>query len=89
MKETVVPKCSCPYCGIITDRAGSANGENTPVGGSISICVECTEISLFDDDLTIRRPDLAELTSIQRSAVWPEVERARAAIIKFKELRGL
>jgi hypothetical protein len=45
----------------------------------MSLCFRCGELLVFDARLKLRRPNQAELTDYQRSAVWPLIERVRVA----------
>jgi hypothetical protein len=48
----MIPKTQCPHCNnILWDDKTSGH----PTNGDIAICVFCGEISIFNDDLTLRK----------------------------------
>ena len=67
------PNC-CPYCGYKVDCAG---GDGTPQPNSIdsiSLCLNCQNVLLFNEDLTVRKPTGEELTALKASPHWNEVQ---------------
>lgn len=68
------PPNRCPYCGYEVDCAG---GDGTPEPNSIdsiSLCLNCQNVLLFNDDLTVRKPTDEELTALKASLHWNEVQ---------------
>ena len=51
---TRVPNYTCPHCGNMNDAATCATGDAAPTAGDISCCEGCMEVSMFNDDLTMR-----------------------------------
>jgi len=63
MKTTVTPNSICPYCGHKFNRASNPEGQ-VPTPGDYSVCIECSEILVFDDDLLLRKPTDKELEDV-------------------------
>lgn len=73
LRDSQIPKCQCPWCGHILDRAMSANPKKpnaTPRPGDVTICISCAQILVFANDLTVRAsaPGEIELTPAMRRA---------------------
>lgn len=59
----------CPYCNHGHQLASSmSNPEARPKPGDISICVECCNVLVFNDDLTTRKPTPLELDNALKNA---------------------
>lgn len=54
----------CPYCGKKHNATTSTTGDHLPKPGDITICIECANVLLFNDDLTTRKPTDNELEEI-------------------------
>ena len=48
-----VPECECPVCGYVMDMATGVNNTGGPVEGDISICMKCSTLLVFQEDLSI------------------------------------
>lgn len=71
----------CPACGHEHNAAtGAEPGNNVPDPGSVSICIRCGAISLFNDEMQLRAPTAEELADIKRSQTWPIIERIQKSI---------
>lgn len=60
---------NCPHCGVEIDAAQPAPGENPDAvlkGGSVTMCLNCAETGIFDDDLTLRKPTEEELAEFEQ-----------------------
>ena len=80
-KSTRTPVNYCRSCNYRMDAASDATLEGSiPKVGDWSVCIRCGELSVFNDDLTVRAPTQRELIGIQRSSTWPAIERYRMAI---------
>jgi len=66
MKAHKMPECACPHCGHKFNAATSPTGDDRPNPGDISVCIECRKISVFNDDLTTRKPSGEELMKFAR-----------------------
>ena len=49
--DHVIPKCPCPACGEVQDRA--AGGEGDPEAGDATVCIKCGNWNSFGKDLTL------------------------------------
>lgn len=49
---TRIPEASCPSCGYHMDAASPEDdGDEAPGPGDVSVCFQCTEILIFDDEM--------------------------------------
>tara|TARA_Y100000310_G_scaffold337204_1_gene423673 strand:+ start:1036 stop:1314 length:279 start_codon:yes stop_codon:yes gene_type:complete len=58
-----MPECLCPYCGVDMNAlmdSGKTQGRE-PQPGQPALCVECLEVSIIADDMTLRAPLLEEI----------------------------
>jgi hypothetical protein len=72
----VVPSSNCPVCGAKHDHATSLAYEAAPSPGDAALCIQCGNVAVFADDLTLRQPTPAEQEKLDRD---PAVATARAA----------
>lgn len=63
----------CPYCGRENTLATGINTEGTPDEGAVNLCWRCREPSLFQADLTLRKPTDEERAEIMAD---PDVKKA-------------
>lgn len=64
---------TCPYCGRENTLATGINVDDQPDEGSVNLCWRCLEPSLFNADLTLRKPTDEERGEIMSD---PDVKRA-------------
>jgi hypothetical protein len=64
-RDTHVPKSPCPYCDAPLNATTSPKGY-VPVPGCFSVCIECAQLLIFRDDLTLRAVTTAEFKEIER-----------------------
>jgi hypothetical protein len=67
VRETKTDPNNCWFCNAEITAASDVQGDKKPVAGNISFCVMCAAPGIFLDDLTTRRPTLAEMTEILKS----------------------
>jgi len=65
-----VPTSICPACDAPNDGAQQVNGMRRPRPGDVSICFYCGELGIFNSDLSLRTPSVAELEIMRRD---PEI----------------
>jgi hypothetical protein len=71
----------CPYCGYLVDHAsGSLNEDENAraVPRSVNLCMKCGEMSLFDDNMMLRRPTMREFIELT-SVLGPQIAMFREA----------
>lgn len=61
------PGLICPFCGTEHDRSATVMGSG-PKEDDVSICMVCSGISVFTDEIKLRKPTAKELKLIERSA---------------------
>jgi hypothetical protein len=76
MRDTKIPESTCPWCGEKLDGAASLE-DQTPKPGDITICVECLNVSKFDQDLHLLKIEEAE------KETWTPEERSKVARIQL------
>lgn len=76
-----IPKQKCPHCGYVCDRTSDTFGETQGPGpGDVSVCLRCTEVAFFDEELKLRRPLPIELENLRRDGdLWQKIEKIRIA----------
>ena len=83
-----VPGSPCRLCGQIQDGALEAMGEGTPEEGSISICMDCSALSVYDKDLQQREPTPAEWRSMMDDTeFWNQILKMRYLLRQVREER--
>lgn len=75
MRSTESPTV-CPFCGRRQEAATGAAG-TAPSPGAVAICWKCTAVSLYDENLALRRPTAAETEELDADV---RIARARAAM---------
>jgi hypothetical protein len=70
--ESHVPPSSCPNCGKVLDMAmGIEKGDHRPEPGCISVCMACSHISVFGDDMMLRNPTSEEILWMADARNYP------------------
>jgi hypothetical protein len=79
----------CPVCKHLLDAVTCTNGpESTkPYPGNPSICMYCGEITVFADDLSMRKPTGAEMVEFMTDPNW-EILRAALRFIAQRIAKG-
>jgi hypothetical protein len=77
MKEHATIASNCPECGYSIDAATGINGERGPQNGDVSLCAKCGAISIFNGDLSLRKPSEREYRCL---SLQPTIIRAQLAI---------
>lgn len=72
-KETKTPAfhCKCPSCNTDLSAVGGSGG--SPKDKDFSLCTACGEILVFDSELTLKLPSVADW---QRLGTRPDAEKA-------------
>jgi hypothetical protein len=75
-----MPHSACPCCGKRFECASGIGYDGKPRAGSLSICVRCAELLIFDEGLYPRKLTSRELLEVQLSLDWPRIQKACAAV---------
>jgi hypothetical protein len=76
-------EASCPACGHHLDRATNALGDiEPPHEGDISVCINCAETLMFDENLKLKIATEEDLESLPDGAL--EVIESIKQFIAFK-----
>lgn len=73
----------CPYCGEINDGIMGFEG-HAPKVGDITFCINCVQITVFDENLCQRKPTKEELSMYNSN---PKAQLIRGAIKLAKDIR--
>lgn len=87
-KTSRVPGNVCPACKHPMDAATSTDRPAKPKPDDVSVCFECGQVLLFNEDLTSRIPSQKEMIELQRSHLWPTLERIAVGVRKLRKLRS-
>lgn len=60
MAETRIPKSFCPFCFHALDRVSNVYGDDPPVPGDFTICINCGSVLSFDDNMQLNARSLTE-----------------------------
>lgn len=55
---------NCWSCGMEFRKASDIVGGSVPKKGSVSVCIGCAAIGIFNEDLSVRKPNPEELVEI-------------------------
>ena len=81
MNTQKTPLNKCPRCEVEVDQATHMEAEHaTPTPGCFSICIMCGFVSVFADDLTLRRPGEEERQAIKGNV---EIQKYLSALHAF------
>lgn len=84
IKATRTPASLCPHCGaMITAASDSGLGptnRNEPKPGDASMCLECGEFLIFDQELKVRLPNDDEVKALDADPRVQRMRRARRAL---------
>lgn len=81
----------CPYCGYVAERAmlaGSVGGHEpgAPEEGSVSICIECMRISIYDKNLQLVMLDWDKELALKRN---PSIKHVLTVMRTLKRERAI
>lgn len=87
LNSTEIP-ANCPYCGRHHDLHSSRENIK-PTPGDISLCIGCSEIAVFTDDLQLRKPTEAEVDIIDADEdLQHELSKLRAVIAMGRAMQS-
>ena len=78
-----IPESACLECGAVQNRSSSFEGESASPG-DIVLCIECSAIMAYGDDMTVRALTEEEMRSVAGS---PELLRTQALLALYREHR--
>lgn len=77
--------CRCPHCGVHHDASTDMDDSGaSPAPGDFTFCFSCTGLCVFDHQLGMRLPTVAEVAEAEAN---PEVARLLMAFKRFREAR--
>lgn len=83
IKTTKTISMNCPWCGYHLD---AATGLNKPKPGDVSVCINCLNLLVFNDQIFGEKPTeekFAELRSDHQ--LWSTIEQARKICLNIKK----
>lgn len=66
MRETRLPETKCLNCGHKLDAASSIKHDNAPKPGDVTLCIECSHIMIFTQDMGLRNLSSEEMDEIAK-----------------------
>lgn len=79
-ESTAVPVQHCPYCDHRLDRACGIDEATRPSPGDVTMCIDCALPLVFTDDMSVRKPNIAEQFALDQDLRLSVLQRAiRAA----------
>jgi hypothetical protein len=78
----LMPECCCPYCGHKFDRVSGITEERQPRPGDLTLCIQCSLVMAFADDLRVRALNAEELEYLLTEPGFKEVIARTAAAIR-------
>lgn len=87
MSKPIPPQCCLACAKPITRATGARRGEPevAPEPGDVSICLKCSAIAVYDEELILRAPTEDEESVISRD---PDVVRALQILEKVRRMRA-
>ena len=76
--------CQCPYCSYQVDCATTITDKGPPEPGMFSICINCMNVCVFAEDMSIRKPTLEEIAAVG-DMEWGIVQRTIKALKEAKQ----
>lgn len=71
-------EAKCPYCGIEADGwASTERGQQAPNEGQPTVCVYCSELSVFNEDLTLRKPTEKDIQDYKEDGVMYQIRKVQ------------
>jgi len=80
-----LPVGKCNVCGYEMDAATETNGNGRPQPGDFSLCLKCGELYVFDEQMKIQEPTIAQLTVVPIETA-AEIRRTQRMIRKERVL---
>lgn len=90
----VTPAALCWHCDrLLTGAAAWGEGEEAPEPGAVSMCLYCSAVGIFDDELVLRQPTKDELDECFEDAdfrtTFFSFNRARQYLLLEAKLLGV
>ncbi len=64
MKTHKMRKNKCLNCGYKLDAATEVGGDGSPESGDATICIQCSHLMIFDEDLKLRELNDLEIVEL-------------------------
>lgn len=64
MKSHQLHRDICPHCGYQPDTATGIDSDERPQPGNLSVCINCTGMLYFDDNLILQKLDEARFNAL-------------------------
>jgi hypothetical protein len=76
-----IPQSFCPACDYRMEMADNVHGGGAPDPGDCSVCLNCGQLLIFTDDLTLRVMTAAEVKEWMSDAeAWRAIDQIRRTI---------
>lgn len=84
-RSSKLPYTICTNCAKVLDGASSIVGDHTPSPGDITVCIYCSHLMAYADDLTLREMTDAEMNEIAGNKKILTAMEVVAAFRKWKQ----
>ncbi len=89
LNSTPIPPTNCPYCLRKMNRAGGPDPAARPFPGAFVICMKCSEISMMNDDLSLRKLTAEELDEVRNNGdLQHQIANFRGFILWRKKMEA-
>jgi RNase P subunit RPR2 len=86
MRTSRVPEVRCPKCQKRLSAASSIKHEEPPEAGSVTICLYCGHVMIFQEDKTLRPATQAEIEDLKSNN--SEFRRMVSLLAKFRKMQN-
>ena len=77
-----ITESKCPECGKRLDGCSGVNHNRQPKVGDVTICIKCTEIAVFGNNLKLRKPTKKEMEEFKKNT---ELMGAQTKLKQFRK----
>lgn len=68
MKDFEIRASFCPYCFRLLDAASNVEGEGAPQPGDFTLCIECSSVLRFDEEMNLVMSSWDDIPLILRAS---------------------
>jgi hypothetical protein len=89
LRANRIPPTNCPHCLKAMNRAGGTDPDSAPIQGAFVVCRMCSEISVMNDDLSLRKLTADELDEVRNNGeLQRQIEQFRGFILWLKKMEA-
>lgn len=80
-------KTICPYCDYNMDRVSSVNNQAQPSPGDVTVCIQCAQVAIFCDDLSLRKTTKEEDRQFRSHPYLLKLQEAIKKVDRKKDVK--